>query len=822
MKRESLSFDQTANASASNSSFRPVSHWTGWLVAALALAFCASGFGQQFTDVSVEAGLHREKTRSWGNPLWGDFNNDGKLDLFVSNHETQFGVPAGDGLLPYIYINNGDGTFTDVIGTSGIKDDDKVYDTGAWQGVSIADYDGDGNLDIFISEPPYQGGGLAPTRDILYKGNGDATWDYVSEEAGILVARDYGECSFFVDYDNDGLLDIFVKNIPNGGETTAANVLYHNDGDGTFTVVPGAGGLADAIHGITEGSIVSFADYDYDGYMDVIMGGNGTSEALYHNNRDGTFTDVTASAGLLEGNNTQGMAWGDYNNDGLLDLYISRGKSSGGGTLANSLYQNNGDGTFTDVGKKAHADDATSTWAAVWGDYDNDGFLDLYVARSGTESIGPGNANILYHNNGDGTFTDVATTEGVALQDNDPDSAHKLAAWGDYNDDGFLDLATKDGIGPGLANGTANMGFHYLFRNNGGTNHYLKLNLKGVESNLNGLGARITVTYGDGSIAFREYNGGGGGEWGSQGAGPVHVGIGTADTATIRITWPSGLVDLLPDVAANSTLTVVEGSNPPPVLAQNIATRLDVETGENVGIGGFIITGNAAKKVLIRGIGPSLAPSVSGFLANPVLELYRSANTTLVNDNWMDDQPTEISATGLAPTNDLEAAMVVTLIPGPYTVVLRGANATTGVGLIEVYDLDQGNTSELANVSTRGFIGTGENVMIGGVIIGPNGAPSATVVVRAIGPSLLNQGVTGALLDPTLDLIDANGTVLASNNNWQDNPTQANLIEGLGIAPTDARESAIYRTLSTGSYTAIVRGSGGTTGVGLVEVYNIK
>ncbi len=792
------------------------------LVGTAILLTCGTSWAQQFTDVSVEAGLHRQKTRSWGNPLWGDFNNDGLLDLFVSNHETQYGVPAGDGLLPYIYINQGDSTFMDVISTSGIKDDDKVYDTGAWQGASIADYDGDGNLDIMITEPPYQGGGLAPTRDILYKGHGDATWEYVSEEAGIVVARDYGECAFFVDYDNDGFLDIFVKNIPNAGEATAENVLYHNNGDGTFNVVPGAGGLADAIHGITEGSIVSFADYDYDGYMDVVMGGNGSSEALYHNNRDGTFTDVTGTAGLLEGKNTQGLAWGDFNNDGLLDLYISRGKSSGGGTLANSLYQNNGDGTFTDVGRKARADDGTSTWAAVWGDYDNDGFLDLFVARSGTDTLGPGNANILYHNNGDGTFTDVAKAEGVDQQDDDPNSAHKLAAWGDYDGDGFLDLATKDGIGPGLATEMSNMGYHYLFHNNGGTNHYLKLNLKGVQSNLNGLGARVTVTYGDGTIAFRENNGGGGGEWGSQGAGPMHFGIGTADTATVRITWPSGLVDLLSDVAANSTLTVVEGSSPPPVLPQNISTRLDVETGENVGIGGFIVTGTSAKKILIRGIGPSLASTVSGFLPDPVLELHRSANTTLTNDDWKTDQQAEIAATGLAPTNDSEAAMVVNLIPGPYTAVLRGANGTTGVGLIEVYDLDQGDTSELANVSTRGFVGSGDNVMIGGVIIGPNGAPSANVVVRAIGPSLADLNVDGVLQDPTLDLFDANGTIIGSDDNWQDNPTQANLIKGAGIAPTDPRESAIYKTLATGSYTAIVRGSGGTTGVGLVEVYNVK
>jgi hypothetical protein len=194
-----------------------------------------------------------------------------------------------------------------------------------------------------------------------------AITDYVSVTARILTARDYGECSFFVDYDNDGLIDIFVKNIPNVVGEAAANVLYHNNGDGTFTSVPGAGGLADAEHGINDGSIVSFADYDNDGYMDVVMGGNGSTDALYHNNGDGTFTEVTTAAGFTPRANTQGFAWGDYNNDGLLDLYISRGKASGKGVLNNTLYRNNGDGTFTDMTSQARVDDGTNTWAAVWG-----------------------------------------------------------------------------------------------------------------------------------------------------------------------------------------------------------------------------------------------------------------------------------------------------------------------------------------------------------------------------------------------------------------------------------------------------------------------
>lgn len=302
----------------------------------------------------------------------------------------------------------------------------------------------------------------------------------------------------------------------------------------------------------------------------------------------------------------------------------------------------------------------------------------------------------------------------------------------------------------------------------------------------------------------------------------MHVGIGTSATATVRVTWPSGLVDIMPSVAADTTLTVIEGSSPPPVEAQNISTRLQVLTGDNVGIGGFIVTGTTPKRVLIRGIGPSLtALGIQGVLADPVLELHKPKGIVLVNNNWKDTQQTDISATGLAPTNDLEAAIVSTLDPGSYTVILSGQGGGTGVALVEVYDLDAGITSQLANVSTRGFVGTVEDVMIGGVIIGPQGAPNATVAVRALGPSLADANVSGPLQDPTLELRDAQGALVAFNNNWQDDQNQAASLQAIGLALPDGLESGIYTTLPAGNYTAIVAGNNGGTGVGLVEVYNV-
>src|SRR5438034_8302072 len=196
-----------------------------------------------------------------------------------------------------------------------------------------------------------------------------------------------------------------------------------------------------------------------------------------------------------------------------------------------------------------------NTCAAVWGDYDNDGFLDLFVTCAGASSLGDGNANLLYHNNGDGTFTNVAAAAGVELADGT--SLHRGAAWVDYNNDGFLDLVIKDGIYPG----TGAFGFHRLFKNNGNSNHFIIVNLTGVQSNRNGIGARVTTTY-TGGMSFRQNNGGGGGEYASQGSEPLHFGIGAATEATVEVKWPSGILDTLPLVAANSTLTIAEGSAP--------------------------------------------------------------------------------------------------------------------------------------------------------------------------------------------------------------------------------------------------------------------
>jgi hypothetical protein len=258
----------------------------------------------------------------------------------------------------------------------------------------------------------------------------------------------------------------------------------------------------------------------------------------------------------------------------------------------------------------------------------------------------------------------------------------------------------------------------------------------------------------------------------------------------------------------------------------NIATRLRVQTGDNVLIGGFIITGTDAKKVLIRGIGPSLANfGITDALGDTTLELYQGTTLLASNDNWKvrsdgSSQQAEIEATTIPPTNDLESALVATLAPGNYTAVLRGKNNLTGIGVVESYDLDQAANSKLANIATRGFVDTDDNVMIGGLIVGGHNGSGARVLVRAIGPSLTAFGVPGALSDPTVELRDGNGSKVAENDDWKN--TQQTEIQATTLAPTNDLESAVLTTLPAGNYTAIVRGFDNTTGIGLVEVYNVQ
>ncbi|PYI92061.1 MAG: hypothetical protein DME97_11475 [Verrucomicrobia bacterium] len=253
-------------------------------------------------------------------------------------------------------------------------------------------------------------------------------------------------------------------------------------------------------------------------------------------------------------------------------------------------------------------------------------------------------------------------------------------------------------------------------------------------------------------------------------------------------------------------------------ILANISTRLPVGTGDNILIAGFQITGGTAKQLVVRALGPSLAQfGLTNVLPDPTLELHDSSGAIIAtNDDWQDASNAQSIPPGLRPSNDLESAIFTTLNRGAYTAVLRGYNNSTGIALVEVYDTSIGST-QLGNISTRGFVQTGDNVMIAGLVVASH---NKQVVVRALGPTLTGFGINNALPDPTLSLYDGNGVLLFFNDDWKD--TQENSISGTGLAPTNESESAIAGTLSPGSYTAIVRGFQNATGNALVEVYGLN
>lgn len=315
----------------------------------------------------------------------------------------------------------------------------------------------------------------------------------------------------------------------------------------------------------------------------------------------------------------------------------------------------------------------------------------------------------------------------------------------------------------------------------------------------------------------------------------------TSLPAGLSVDAPSGLITGTP--TQSGVFQVTLGANGPSRQASdvlslvihpsqalvNVSTRMKVRTGDDVMIGGFISAGAEPKRVIVRAIGPSLSEAgVPSPSADPNLELFRAGVPIGQNDDWRTtqmggsitaNQRPDLEASGIPPANDLESAIILTLEPGSYTAVVRGFGSTTGVGLVEVYDVGQNSNSRLANISTRGFVETADNAMIGGFIMGGKPGSGGRVVVRALGPSLAESGVSNVLADPTLQLFDQNGTLLRANNNWKD--SQEADIEALNLAPSKPAEAALVMSLPLGGFTAVVRGVGNTVGNALVEVYNV-
>ena len=323
------------------------------------------------------------------------------------------------------------------------------------------------------------------------------------------------------------------------------------------------------------------------------------------------------------------------------------------------------------------------------------------------------------------------------------------------------------------------------------------------------LSATITAPNGGATISWRLYSG----------PAPVLLTNPNNATATASFSAPGTytfMVSVNDNVHAVAYDAVIVKVMPRARMA-NISTRVDVGTGQDVAIAGFIINGDSPKSVIVRALGPTLTGfGIAEALNDPMLDLRDGAgNQIATNDNWRNSQQQAITDSGFAPANDSEAAIVSTLAPGSYTAIVSGRANTAGVSLVEVYELD--STARLLNISTRGFVGGNDNVIIAGVIL--NGSDNGTICFRALGPSLAGFGVQGVLTNPRLDLFDAQGIKVGANDNWKD--SQKNALESVGLAPTNPAESALLIDLAPGNYTAIVSGVGGATGVGLVEANHL-
>jgi uncharacterized repeat protein (TIGR01451 family) len=281
-----------------------------------------------------------------------------------------------------------------------------------------------------------------------------------------------------------------------------------------------------------------------------------------------------------------------------------------------------------------------------------------------------------------------------------------------------------------------------------------------------------------------------------------------------------------PTATATATPTATPMATPTATPAQplNLSTRLRVETGDKVMIGGFILNGEIPKSIVIRGLGPSLSKfGITDLLLDPVLELRGSSgNLIFRNDNWKDTQRNQIEGTPYQPTDDRESVIVTTLPPAAYTAILTGKNGTTGIGAVEIYDNNQSVDSQLANMSTRGFVQTGNAVMIGGFSLGGNNVGTTRIAIRARGPSLSDAGLSNLLADPMLEMRDANGTQLAANDDWQSDPAMAQQLSNNGLGLSDPKESGLFLSLPAGQFTAILSGKDNGIGNGIIEIYNLK
>jgi hypothetical protein len=466
-----------------------------------------------FTDVAPVLGVNDGGAAQ--GVVFLDVNNDGYLDIFLANNNT----PCK------LWISNGASSFTDASSAWGLNL------TIPTRGTSAADFNNDGLIDIIV--------GNWQTPINLFKNTGTGFID-VASTAGVNFLS-YGGSVNWMDFNKDGKIDIFFAN---DGMPPRYNYFFRNDNLNTFTNVAYSIGLVDSSSTLC----LAAADFNNDGYPDIFLGtqsnpGFGTTGIMYKNNGNGTFTDVTTQCGVTTNYYTWGAEWGDYNNDGFMDLYLAST------TGFNQLYKNNGNGTFTDVSTQMGLNDGGSSYSCGWADIDNDGDLDLYVAK------GQNVSDVMYRND-DSIFTNVTTQVGMG------DLRHSsCVSWGDYTNDGFLDLYLNN-------NGSENR----LYRNSGNSNKWIELKLTGTNSNRSAIGARVRIKTGS-KNQIREVEGGSGGK--GMNSLPLEFGIGQSNIIdSLIVNWPSGLVQRFANVTPNVIYALTEGQP----LAINISSGIIPES----------------------------------------------------------------------------------------------------------------------------------------------------------------------------------------------------------------------------------------------------
>lgn len=490
-----------------------------------------------FQDVATEAGIYQVED-IYG-PTIGDINYDDKADIYLTNHQ---GGPD-DFYSTLFQQDSSGGTFSDIItSTQIIRGGDK-------HAAVFGDCNNDGYLDLYTSL-----GGDAGTdqnkKNRLETSDG-TTFTDIAESAGVTDPGSRGRAASWIDYNNDGNLDVYLNN---AYKADYSDKLYRNDGNCTFTdVSTTSGDIASRHH--RNGSV--WADFDNDGDMDVlavsgpnlISGSNDFNYDLYKNNGDGTFSDVTTAAGLYD-EPGRSANWGDYDNDGDMDLFVTTGSN----TIPSRLYRNNGDSTFTEVGAGAGVAQVNTSQDVLWADFNNDGYLDLYITNLGDSTTT--NPNYLYRNKGDGTFEDVALTVGAAGIWGQSSGAALL----DYNTDGFMDVLITN-----AAPEQPQPGPHQLLKNLGGNNlNWIEIKLVGTQANKMGIGARVLVETPDGNIQTRQLNGGI--HRYSQDEQILHFGLGTnTDVSNIKVYWPGGgYLQEVSSQAANQRITITDSREPAP------------------------------------------------------------------------------------------------------------------------------------------------------------------------------------------------------------------------------------------------------------------